>query len=98
MARVASETNLERSVAGDGLAAGNGSLVLGVLTIWAAADESFAESLQLNDRVGPLSGKTVFSVPRLPRRVGRPGTLGILGTFPTFLQSWGLRTRRPRFQ
>jgi hypothetical protein len=44
------------------LAAGIGSLVLGVLTTWASASESFAESLQLNDRVGPLSGKTVFSV------------------------------------
>ena len=43
------------------LAAGIGTFVLGVLTTWAAASESFAESLQYVDRVGPLSGKTIWA-------------------------------------
>jgi hypothetical protein len=41
------------------LAAGIGTLVLGILTTWAEASEGFAEDLQWNDRVGPLSGKTI---------------------------------------
>jgi hypothetical protein len=44
------------------LAAGIGALVLGILTTIASASESFAESLQYSDRVGPLSGKTLWSV------------------------------------
>jgi fluoride ion exporter CrcB/FEX len=43
------------------LAAGIGSLVLGILTTWAEASESFKEDLQWNDRVGPLSGKTIIA-------------------------------------
>ena len=43
------------------LAAGIGSLVLGILTTWAEASEGFAEDLQFNDRVGPLSGKTIIA-------------------------------------
>ena len=43
------------------LAAGIGALVLGILTTWAAASESFATSLQYVDRVGPLSGKTIWA-------------------------------------
>ena len=41
------------------LAAGIGTLVLGILTTWAEASEGFKEDLQWNDRVGPLSGKTI---------------------------------------
>jgi fluoride ion exporter CrcB/FEX len=43
------------------LAAGIGSFVLGLLTTWAAASTEFREDLQLNDRVGPLSGKTIYA-------------------------------------
>src|SRR5918994_4620868 len=43
------------------LAAGLGAFVLGVLTTVAEASESFGESLQYNDRVGPLSGKVVWA-------------------------------------
>ena len=44
------------------LATGIGSLVLAVLVVWAEASESFAESLDYSDRVGPLSGKTIWAV------------------------------------
>ena len=44
------------------LAAGIGALVLGIMVIWAAASESFAESIAYSDRVGPLSGKTIWAV------------------------------------
>lgn len=44
------------------LAAGIGTLVLGILTTWAEANAGFADALQWNDRVGPLSGKTLISV------------------------------------
>ena len=43
------------------LAAGIGALVLAVLTIWAEASESFAESLAYDLEVGPLSGKTLWA-------------------------------------
>jgi hypothetical protein len=43
------------------LAVGIGSLVLGILTTWAEASEGIAEDLQWNDRVGPLSGKTIIA-------------------------------------
>jgi hypothetical protein len=43
------------------LAAGIGAFVLGLLTTWAEASTEFREDLQLNDRVGPLSGKTVYA-------------------------------------
>jgi hypothetical protein len=42
-------------------AAGIGSVVLGLLTVLAEANESIKDSLQLSDPVGPLSGKTVFA-------------------------------------
>lgn len=42
-------------------AAGIGALVLGILTTWASASESFATSIQYSDRVGPLSGKTIWA-------------------------------------
>jgi len=44
------------------LAAGIGTLALGILTTLASASESFADTLNLYDRVGPLSGKTIFAV------------------------------------
>jgi hypothetical protein len=43
------------------LAAGIGTLALGILTTWAEWKPGFAEDLQWNDRVGPLSGKTIIS-------------------------------------
>ena len=44
------------------LATGIGSLVLAILVVWAEASESFADSLAYSDRVGPLSGKTIWAV------------------------------------
>jgi hypothetical protein len=44
------------------LAVGVGTLVLGILTTWAEASTGFADALQWNDRVGPLSGKTIIAV------------------------------------
>lgn len=44
------------------LATGIGSLVLAILVVIAESSESFAESLAYSERVGPLSGKTIWSV------------------------------------
>ena len=44
------------------LAGGVGAAVLGFLTVLAEASEDIKNFLQLNDRVGPLSGKTVFAL------------------------------------
>ena len=43
------------------IAAGIGSIVLGLLTTGAVISDSLNEDLRLNDDVGPLSGKTVFA-------------------------------------
>jgi hypothetical protein len=43
------------------LAAGIGALTLGILTTLAEASTGTADFLQFNDRVGPLSGKTIIS-------------------------------------
>lgn len=43
------------------LASGISALVLGILTTIAEASEGFGESLQWNDRVGPLSGKVLIA-------------------------------------
>jgi hypothetical protein len=43
------------------IAAGIGALVLAILTVWAEASEGFKESLAYSDRVGPLSGKTIWA-------------------------------------
>jgi hypothetical protein len=43
------------------IAAGVGAVVLGILVVWAEASVSFRESLAYNDRVGPLSGKTIWA-------------------------------------
>ena len=44
------------------LAAGFGALTLGILTTLAEGVTSIKDWLQFNDRVGPLSGKTIISV------------------------------------
>lgn len=44
------------------LAVGIGALVLGFLTTLNEASTGVHDFLQLNDRVGPLSGKTIFAV------------------------------------
>lgn len=44
------------------LATGIGSVVLAVLVIVAEASESFKDSLAYSERVGPLSGKTIWAV------------------------------------
>lgn len=43
------------------LASAFGSLVMGILTTWAEASTEFAGKLNLQHRVGPLSGKVTFS-------------------------------------
>jgi cytosine/uracil/thiamine/allantoin permease len=43
------------------VAAGIGSVVLGLLTTLAEASKGISDFLQLNARVGPLSGKTIFA-------------------------------------
>jgi hypothetical protein len=43
------------------LAAGIGTFILGLLTTIAEASTGFADALQWNDRVGPLSGKTIIA-------------------------------------
>ena len=44
------------------IAAGIGIFVLGVFTTLSEANEDVADFLNLHDPVGPLAGKTVFSV------------------------------------
>jgi len=43
------------------LAAAFGSLVMGILTTWSEAYTGFADKLNLQHRVGPLSGKVTFA-------------------------------------
>lgn len=42
------------------IATGIGALVLGIFTVLSEASESVHEFLEFSERVGPLSGKTVF--------------------------------------
>lgn len=44
------------------ISAGIGALVLAILVVIAEAKESFKNSLAYSDRVGPLSGKTIWAV------------------------------------
>ena len=44
------------------IAAGIGATALGLVTTLAEASESFADWLNWNDDVGPLSGKTILAV------------------------------------
>ncbi len=57
------------------LATGIGSLVLAILVIISEASESFADSLAYSERVGPLSGKTIWAVAAF---VGSWAILGVL--------------------
>jgi hypothetical protein len=59
--QAAPETRIEGTAAAALLAAGVGAFVLGLLTTLAEASTDVKDFLQLNDRVGPLSGKTVFA-------------------------------------
>lgn len=43
------------------LATGIGTLVLGILTVLSEASEGIHEFLEFSERVGPLSGKTIFA-------------------------------------
>src|ERR671911_510287 len=61
-ALAAGEGHPEGPVAAALLATGLGSLVLAILVVIAEANESFATSLAYSDRVGPLSGKTIWAV------------------------------------
>jgi hypothetical protein len=55
------ETRIEGLAAAALLAAGAGAFVLGLLTTLAEASSGTKDFLQFNDRVGPLSGKTIFA-------------------------------------
>lgn len=57
----ARETRIDGIAATALLAAGVGALVLGLLTTLAEASTSVKDFLQFNDRVGPLSGKTIIA-------------------------------------
>lgn len=59
MERLTEDTRPSGPAAAVLLAAGIGSLVLGLLTTLAEVSEGLKETLQLTDPVGPLSGKTV---------------------------------------
>ena len=56
-------------------AAGLGAFVLGLLTTLAEASAGVASWLQFNDRVGPLSGKTIIATAVF---FGTWGTLSVL--------------------
>jgi hypothetical protein len=55
------ETRIEGLAAAALLAAGAGAFVLGLLTTLAETSAGTKDFLQFNDRVGPLSGKTIFA-------------------------------------
>jgi hypothetical protein len=55
------ESRIEGVAAAALLAAGSGAFVLGLLTTLAEASTGIADFLQFNDRVGPLSGKTIIA-------------------------------------
>lgn len=57
----ANDSRIEGLAAAALLAAGSGAFVLGLLTTLAEASTGTADFLQFNDRVGPLSGKTIFA-------------------------------------
>ena len=66
MTDISTETSVEEKpsgpVAAVMLAAGLGSLCLGLLTTLAAADEGIADTLNFDASVGPLMGKTVTTI------------------------------------
>ena len=55
------DTRIEGVAAAALLAAGVGAFVLGLLTALAEASTGIHDFLQFNDRVGPLSGKTIIA-------------------------------------
>ena len=55
------DARIEGMAAAALLAAGVGALVLGLLTTLAEASTGTKDFLQFNDRVGPLSGKTIIA-------------------------------------
>ena len=55
------DARIEGMAAAALLAAGVGALVLGLLTTLAEASTDTKDFLQFNDRVGPLSGKTIIA-------------------------------------
>jgi lysylphosphatidylglycerol synthetase-like protein (DUF2156 family) len=55
------ESHIEGLAAAALVAAGLGAVVLGLLTTLAEASTGTADFLQFNDRVGPLSGKTIIA-------------------------------------
>jgi hypothetical protein len=57
----ASGSHIEGLAAAALLAAGSGAFVLGLLTTLAEASTGTKDFLQFNDRVGPLSGKTIIA-------------------------------------
>ncbi len=57
----ARETRIDGLAAAALLAAGVGAFVLGLLTTLAEASTGIHDFLQFNDRVGPLSGKTIIA-------------------------------------
>jgi lysylphosphatidylglycerol synthetase-like protein (DUF2156 family) len=58
---IASDSQIEGIAAAALLAAGTGAFVLGLLTTLAEASTGTKDFLQWNDRVGPLSGKTIIA-------------------------------------
>ena len=55
------DTRIDGLAAAALLAAGVGAFVLGLLTTLAEASMGIHDFLQFNDRVGPLSGKTIIA-------------------------------------
>lgn len=55
------DTRIDGLAAAALLAAGVGAFVLGLLTTLAEASTGIHDFLQFNDRVGPLSGKTIVA-------------------------------------
>lgn len=55
------DTRIDGLAAAALLAAGVGAFVLGLLTTLAEASTGIHDFLQFNDRVGPLSGKTIIA-------------------------------------
>ena len=57
----ARDARIEGTAAAALIAAGVGAFVLGLLTTLSEASTGIHDFLQLNDRVGPLSGKTIIA-------------------------------------
>ena len=66
-------TRIDGPPAASLIAAGIGAVVLGLFVTLAEASTDIKDWLQWNDRVGPLSGKTILAV------IAYFGTLSVLG-------------------